>query len=374
MESKIVLVEAEISPMNGDGNLLPNQIYRNPRMRIGQRPLGDLAPENIRVKMLYAGICGTDVHLMESDMETGYIRSTAPLEINSEGRVIGHEGVGQVLAVGERAGHVPVGSYVTFESIHVCFHCFECRRGRFNQCENARLMGLEKDGLFGTVVDMPCSLVHDVTRIVKNNEDLMAAACVEPAAVAYVACENGQVTGGDSVVVFGAGPIGLYTAILCQKIFGTSEVHLVEPNAFRRTNAGKWCDHVYDVAEFFKSYNGKVDVVVEASGDVSNVNRIFRQINANGRIVMLARSGQPLMLEAIDHMITNAITLIGSRGHLGGAFQRILDLYRAGRIPLFGIVTHVLDGLEEIPALLESKMTVMDNCKVLVKINDSDLV
>jgi len=309
--------------------------------------------------------------LTEKNPQTGYIKSSAPAYIPAEGRVIGHEGVGKIIAIGDEVTHLEIGAIVAFESIIICHFCDTCRKGNFNQCHNAKLLGMEKDGLFGTIVDIPAILSHNVTNIAKTDTDLQAIACVEPAAVAYVACQNTHIKGGDCVVVFGAGPIGLFTAMLSKAIFGASTVHIVEPVAFRRKFAEKWGDYVYSVDEFFDNPPQGIDVVVEASGFLDNVNRVFRYINANGRVVLLARSGKPLVLEGVDHMITNAISVMGSRGHLCGAFSDILRLHQEGRISLHDMVTAVLDTPEELSDILNcSDSIINENCKVLVRFSD----
>ncbi|MDY0039593.1 MAG: alcohol dehydrogenase catalytic domain-containing protein [Desulforhabdus sp.] len=369
MKSEAVVVHADMEPLPGIANPGPHQLYRNPRLAVEERQLGDLDPDEIRVQMLYAGICGTDVHLVETNPENGYIRCSAPAVIPNEGRVIGHEGVGKVLATGSHVRHVRPGSYVTFESIIVCHYCDVCRRGQFNQCRQALLLGLEKDGLFGTVVDVPSMLAHDVTPMATTDGNLRAAACIEPAGVAYVACQNTQVGGGDTVVIFGAGPIGVFCAMLSKIVFGASSVHVVEPVSYRRQLARQWCDRTYDVQEFFDNMPASIDVMIEASGQLGNVAGIFRRLNANGRVALLARSGMPLVLDAVDHMITNAITLIGSRGHLCGAFAKILRLHENGRIPLGEVITEVLEGPEELAAILRSPQRILTgNCKVLVRL------
>jgi len=318
--------------------------------------------------MIYAGVCGTDAHLVETQPETGYIRSSAPAKIPEEGRIIGHEGVGRVIQAGSHVRHVRPGAFVTFESIIVCHVCDVCRRGQFNQCRHARLLGLEKDGLFGTVVDVPSLLTHDVSRLCETDEGLRSASCVEPAGVAYVACQNTSVSGGDTVVVFGAGPIGLFSAMLSKQVFGASEVHVVEPVPFRREFARSWCDRTHDVEAFFEQPPRFVDVVIEASGVLGNVDRLLRRVNANGRVALLARSGHPLSLAAVDHMITNEISIVGSRGHLCGAFSKIINLYERGRIPLDKIVTRVLEGPGELCQLLKTPDRILsENCKVLTR-------
>lgn len=370
MESKVVVLYADREPMDGIVHPGPHQIYKNPRVLTEKRTLGKLHPYMIRVEMIYAGLCGTDVHLVDKNPDTSYIRCTAPTEIPNQGRIIGHEGVGRILEVGPGVQNMKPNAYVTFESIIACHYCDVCRRGQFNQCQNAKLLGLEVDGLFGTMVDVPSILAHDTTKLIRSDQDLRALACVEPAGVAYVACTNGHIMGGDVVVIFGAGPIGLFSAMLSKIVFGASAVHVVEPIEFRRMLARKWSDYVYDTEEFFEIGPPSVDVVIEASGYVDNVSKIFRRMNANGRIVFLARSGAPLTLDAIDYMITNAVSISGSRGHLGGAFANILLLYANGRLPLDGIVTDIVKGPEGLCDLLRIPDKIhMNNGKVLVRLN-----
>ncbi len=370
MESRVVVVHADNDPIKGIAKPGPHQRYKNPRISVENRMLPALRPDEVRVKMVYAGVCGTDVHLVTTKPDTGYIQCSAPAEIPAGGRVIGHEGIGKILEVGSHVHHVQPGAYVTFESIIVCHYCDECRRGNFNQCRHALLLGTEKDGLFGDIVDVPSMLTHDVTEMAESEKGLRAAACVEPAGVAYVACQNTHLEAGDVVVIFGAGPIGLFAAMLSKVVFGAFQVHIVEPVPFRRKIAEKWGDAIYDIDEFFNHGPSSIDVVMEASGNMGNINRVFRRLNANGRVAILGRSGEPLLLDAVDHMITNAVSLIGSRGHLGGAFANILSLCRTGRLSLDYAVTDIINGPEEICNLLKSPGKVFEeNCKVLVNFN-----
>ena len=245
MKTRHFVLHAVQDPMEGVVNPGPHQIYRDPVVSIEERELGRLGDEAIRVSMMYAGVCGTDAHMVQTNPETGYLSSSSPTTIPPEGRLIGHEGVGRITAVGSHVRHIKANAYVTLESIVVCHHCDACRRGQFNQCRNAKLMGLEEDGLFGTIVDVPATLAHDVTEVAQRGGDkgLLAAACVEPAAVAYVGCQNTYMKGGDVVAVFGAGPIGLLAAILSESVFGAAEVHIIEPVEFRRDFARKWVLH-----------------------------------------------------------------------------------------------------------------------------------
>ncbi|NNJ98976.1 MAG: alcohol dehydrogenase catalytic domain-containing protein [Desulfatitalea sp.] len=371
MQSKVLVVNADHAPMESVAVPGPHQIYRNAQVSVKTRISQRLQPNEIRVEMLYAGVCGTDTHLLTNHSETGYISCSAPCQIPPRGRVMGHEGVGRVIQVGPHIHHVKPGDYVTLESIVVCHSCKPCKAGKFNQCINAKLLGLEKDGVFSGIVDIPGMIAHDITALIKSEEDLQALACIEPASVAYVACRNANMMPGDVVLIFGAGPIGILSAMISKAAFGASQVHIVEPVPFRRQFARKWADYVYSQAAFFESDPLQIDIVLEASGALENINCALPKIKPNGSIVLLARSGGAFSIDHVDHMITNEISISGSRGHLGGAFSRILALYEHGKLSPGSIVTNIIQGLDQLCELFYEKERILnENCKVLVKIKD----
>ncbi|MDA9982547.1 alcohol dehydrogenase catalytic domain-containing protein [Gammaproteobacteria bacterium] len=370
--TEALVVRAEERPLNGVAHPGPHQLYRRPKLSLEQRELGPLPAGHIRLKMIFAGLCGTDVHVVQENSDTGYIMGSAPLKIGLEGRILGHEGVGQVVAVGDGVGNVKEGDYVTLESIITCHYCDACRKGKFNQCEGAQLFGMERDGLFRKIADVPAQLAHDINDLADTDVGLRAAACIEPAACGYVATSLADVSPGDNVLIFGAGPIGLFTSMLCRAALGAAEIHVIDPIPFRREFALDWADRTYDVEEFFfLSSKPDFNVLIETSGVLGNVGRSLRQMASNSRIILLARSGEPLLLQHVDHMITNNISITGSRGHLGGAFADVLRLYRAGNLPLQNGITTIIEGLDNFRKCLEHPVDVVEkNCKVLVRISD----
>ncbi|MBP6479655.1 MAG: alcohol dehydrogenase catalytic domain-containing protein [Pseudomonadales bacterium] len=369
MYGKAVVLHAEDAPRPDTPDPGPHQRYRAPRLAVESRTLAPPAPGRLQVEMLYAGVCGTDLHLLQTDPLTGYVRTSAPATIPPQGRVIGHEGVGRVIAAGDGAGGLRAGSIVAFDSIIACLRCPVCRRGAPNQCPEALLLGMQADGLFATLVDVPASLAHDVTAYIDSDRDLRAAACLEPAGCALLACESARIAPGERVLVFGGGPIGLFAAMLCRRVFGATHVTLVEPLARRRALAADWCDTVHDSGEFLGTTIPPVDVMIEASGRLDNVDRAFRRLAPSARVMLLGRSGTALSIAAVDHMITNAISVAGSRGHLGGVLPRVIGLYRAGLLPLPEVVTGVLESLEDLAlALREPDAIAGEHCKLLVRI------
>ncbi len=342
--------------------------YKNPRISIDSKILAPLKPDHLRIEIVYVGICGTDVHLIQSDSD-GFILTSAPLDIPLDGRLIGHEGVGKVISIGADVNRFKLDDYVALESIITCKTCEPCRRGNFNQCENAKLVGMQTNGIFSTIVDIPESIAHNVNSLSNKEDGLKAAACLEPAGVAWLACNNSTIQAGESILIFGGGPIGYFCAMIAKLIFGASHISLVEPVLFRRIHAKKWCDDIHEAIDddvLKKSY----DVIIEASGFLKNLPPIIDRIKPNGRLALLARSGESITIDGVDHIITNNIKIFGVRGHLGGAFGRIINLCQAGRLPIHEAVTNVLSSIENLQETLINPTNILTkNCKVLVKIN-----
>jgi D-arabinose 1-dehydrogenase-like Zn-dependent alcohol dehydrogenase len=82
---RAVVLRATDEPMAGLAAPAPNQRYRHPRLELEERTLGALDPLHVRVEMLYAGICGTDLHLVQQDPGSGYVRTSAPALIPASG-------------------------------------------------------------------------------------------------------------------------------------------------------------------------------------------------------------------------------------------------------------------------------------------------
>lgn len=331
-----------IDPVPGVTEPGPHQTYRWPQLLARQRELTELSPDSLRVEPLLVGVCGTDLHLIRAHPETGYVTGSAPFLPGADGRILGHEGVARVLEVGSQVQEFEKGDLIALASLLACRSCDVCRRGLLNHCSRSRLLGLEFDGLFSTVADIPAALAYKVNDLADSQNGLCAAACMEPAACAYLALEKAALQKGESLLVLGAGPIGTFAVQLGRFAFGASSVEVVEPVAFRRNLAGRWSD---EVREQLTEAGRTVDVVVEASGDLGHLDLALRRMNPGGRMVVLGRGGQPLHLTGVDCFISRGIRLIASRGHLG-ACEKILQLIRSGQAPLDQVVTGRVEGLD----------------------------
>lgn len=364
-----VVAHAQYMP-SSEANSHPNSSYYDPRAVIEERNLDTLAPGELRIEMDRVGICGSDLGIMQTDPDTGSIRSSVPLSIPAGGRVLGHEGIGVVREVGSAVSGFQPGDWVTLESLISCHQCIPCRRGDFNQCLNASLVGFQCDGIFSEVSDVPAQLAHGIGDMAGSEDGRRAAACVEPAACALVGLQSATLQPGKNVLIFGAGPIGVFAAMLCRYAFSAASVHVVEPVAFRRQFAKQWADKVWDTQEFLDARDAfNFDLLLEASGALASVDASMRCMSANASIVLLARGTEPLLLQTVDHIVTNGITIVGSRGHLGGAFDTVLSLWASGRLPLHDAVTGVKQGLNAICQSLQQPEKLLDeHCKLQVRI------
>jgi (R,R)-butanediol dehydrogenase/meso-butanediol dehydrogenase/diacetyl reductase len=365
-----LVIRAKREPLSDVDYPGPHQIYRWPQLTIEERSLGSVPAGHLRVEMKLVGICGTDLHAIKYNPSTGYILGSAPLDIGVDGRVLGHEGIGRVAEIGPGVEGFQCGNWVVFESLQACHCCELCRKGRFNQCTSAVLVGMQRDGLFSEVADLPAQMAHNVSDLTTGKTGQQAAVCIEPAACSLVALSTARVRPGQDILIFGAGPIGFFAAMLSRIAFGAASIQIVEPLPFRRKFAEQWADRVSDVEEFFAEPSWRnADVIIEASGHLENVNQALSRLKPNGRVMLIGRYGKPLTLEGVDHIITNNLSIIGSRGHLGGAFGDLLRLYRNKRIPLHEAVTGTVEGLIGLKRALEDHEIFPErHCKLLAQL------
>jgi L-iditol 2-dehydrogenase len=205
--------------------------YRGPRrLALEERPQPRAGDGEVVVRVDACSICGTDLRIY-----AGSHRAYA----EPSGRVPGHEIAATVVEAGPGAG-VEEGARVFVAPNYGCGRCRACRRGDVNLCETPRAVGISEDGGFAELVKLPRELVAQGNLLpIRDGADAGAVAIVEPLACALRGSRACRIGAGDTVVVFGAGPIGLFHVALA-RLAGASEVLVAEPNAARRERALAW--------------------------------------------------------------------------------------------------------------------------------------
>jgi len=297
----------------------------------------DPGPDEIRIKVAAAGICGTDMQIYKWAPRMAR-RMTLP-------RVLGHEASGVVESVGPGVAKVAPGDHVSLESHIFCGTCRPCRLGRAHLCTNTRYPGIDIDGVFADYVTVPSVIAW------KNPKDLPheTAAMLEPFGIAVHASLEGTGVSGQTVLVNGCGPIGLMNVAVARAL-GAGRVIAADMNprrlaaartlgADRAVNVGE--ESLADVVRDMTGGEG-VDVGIEYSGTEAGFRAVFDAICKGGdfRLVGAPPAAIPVDFTWWLLKCPKMHNIHGRR--IWDSWQRGVELLATGRIDLAPIRSHVL--------------------------------
>src|SRR5207237_4991373 len=206
----------QVSPLRGVGQVGGEE-----------RSVPEPAADEVLVEIGSVGVCGSDVHYFEHGRIGPYVVKS-PM-------VLGHEAGGVIAAVGARVTSLQVGQRVSIEPGVPCRSCRQCLAGHYNLCPDIRFFATPPhDGAFGQFVAMPAAFVYPVPDTISDD----AAGLLEPLSVGIWACRRTQVAPGSTVLVTGAGPIGLIAAQTA-RAYGADAVTVTDVNPHRLRIAEK---------------------------------------------------------------------------------------------------------------------------------------
>lgn len=187
----------------------------------------------VKVKVAWAGICGSDLHEYLAGPIFVPVDEEHPLSHDKAPITMGHEYCGEITELGDGVTDLSVGDRVAIEPIFACGACPACLEGKYNLCDSLGFVGLSGGhGGFATHSVVPARMVHKMP----DGLSMEQGALVEPAAVALHAVRLSRIKAGDKAAVFGAGPIGLLV-VEALRVAGASQIHVVEPSDVRRQKA-----------------------------------------------------------------------------------------------------------------------------------------
>ncbi len=270
-------------------------------------PEPEFGINDVKVRVLRTGICGTDLHIYEWD---DWAQSTIRVPM-----VIGHEFVGEIVAVGSNVADFRVGELVSGEGHVVCGRCRNCLAGRRHLCAHTQGIGVNRSGAFAEYIVLPMS------NIWKHSDgiDLDIAAIFDPFGNAVHTALTFPVLGED-VLVTGAGPIGIMGAAVA-KHAGARYVVITDVNPYRLELAAKVGvtmaidtrkTSLQEVQQKLGMREG-FDVGLEMSGNASAFRDMLANMSHGGKIALL---GIPAGEMSIDwhHIIFNMLTVKGIYG------------------------------------------------------------
>lgn len=310
--------------------------------RITDIEMPEAAPGEVLVRVAFAGICGSDMHIIHGD--NAFVRFP---------RITGHEFAGLVEAVGEGVEDVAVGDKVCIDPVVSCGHCYPCRIGRPNVCSALQVIGVHRDGGFEERVAVPAANLHHLP----EHLGLDAAALVEPYTIAANVLDRMQPHPGDRLLVYGAGVIGL-TILQMARAKGIEEVIVTDVIDERlatarelgaiRTLHGQQDDVEAAVSEFTGGEG--MPLIADAACVPALLPQILRLASPAGRIGLLGFSPTPSDLVQLE-VIKKELTLVGSRLN-NRKFPEVLELMASGRLDPLALVSHRLP-FDEMPGAIE---------------------
>jgi (R,R)-butanediol dehydrogenase/meso-butanediol dehydrogenase/diacetyl reductase len=314
-----------------------------------------LEPTAVRVEVDACGICGSDLHeyaegpiAIPSDEPHPGTGESLPLPL-------GHEVAGRVAETGREVESLAAGDRVVVNPIIGCGDCRMCRAGQYYLCDTLVNVGIHGNG--GGFAD---NLVVPAANAVRLPEEVPTeyGALVEPLSVALHAVRRSDLEVGDTVSIFGAGPIGL--GVLQAAIAaGAERVYVSEPRAARREVAARLgATEVIDPTEtdavrrISAATDGGTDVAFEVAGVEATVTGAIRSTGKTGDVVVVSVYEEAVSLN-LNYVMMAERTLTGSYGYRGGPrartgeFETAIELLADGRIEAEPMVTGRI-GLEEI--------------------------
>lgn len=314
------------------------------------------------VRVHRVGICGTDY--------SGWL---GKMPFFSYPRIPGHELGVEVLAVGEGVTHVSPGSRCSVEPYINCQGCAACRHGRTNCCENLQVLGVHTDGGLRPRFVVPARKLHPAARL--NFEQL---ALVETLAIGCHAVNRALPAARDTVLVIGAGPIGL-SVIEFVKLSGARLIVMdLVPSRLefcRRAMGVQYTILATGEDSGLEALRGMTkgvlaDAVVDATGSPKSMSRCLEFAAFGGRVVYVGITAAELSFPHAPVLHRRELTLLASRNALPGDFTRIIGLIEGGQIDTRPWITHHTDFdrlAEDLPPFAKPETGVI---KAVVAVED----
>ncbi|MDH4238245.1 MAG: galactitol-1-phosphate 5-dehydrogenase [Phycisphaerae bacterium] len=309
--------------------------------------------DDVLIHVKACGICGSDVH--GSTGKTG--RRIPPL-------IMGHEAAGIVEDVGKNVKDFEKGDRVCFDSTVYCNSCEQCRAGFYNRCESRQVLGVstpefKRHGAFAEYVAVPWWIVSKIP----EHLSFTHAALLEPVSIGVHAANRAPLSAADTVVVIGAGTIGLFI-LQAVRLKCAGKVFVSDINEFRLEAAGKLgADKVVnpvksDLREtvFKETKNKGANVTLEAVGYASTFQDAVSVTRMGGHLVAVGNLEKMAEFD-LQKFIAGELTFTGSYAS-SGEFRDCIELVASGKINVEPLISDVLpleDGARAFERLLKAE-------------------
>jgi 2-desacetyl-2-hydroxyethyl bacteriochlorophyllide A dehydrogenase len=299
------------------------------------------------LRMRRVGVCGSDFHAYNGT----HPAYTYP-------RILGHELAGEVLHAPTDQKFIKQGDRCAIEPYWACGHCPPCLKGRTNCCDNIRVFGIHIDGGLQGVLSVPVHLLHKSALL-----DFDQLALVETLGIGAHAVERSGLQHGESVLVIGAGPIGLAVMQFAQA--AGADVVVVEKNERRRDFVASFGVEAIGAAE-----QRTATVVFDATGSAAAMSASLEHVSSTGRLVFVGLTKERVCLDD-PLMHRREITVFASRNSRA-QFPRIINMIEKSEIDVSRWINERM-SLAEVPARFKGLIGNSALIKAMVAIEPVDL-
>ncbi len=319
-----------------------------------------VSDDEVLINVRACGICGSDVHGFTG--KTG--RRIPPL-------IMGHEAAGTVEEAGNNVKRFEKGDRVCFDSTVYCNKCQPCRKGLYNRCEKRQVLGVstpefKRHGAFAEYVAVPWWIVSKIP----DDMSFVQSALLEPASIGTHAANRAPISTDDTVVVIGAGTIGLFI-LQAARLRGAAKIIVADINEFRLEVAGKLgADMVInplksDLREtiFKETKNRGADVTFEAVGYAQTFRDGVSLTKTGGHLVAVGNLEKTAEFN-LQELVARELTFTGSYAS-SGEFRDCIDLVASGKINVEPLISDVLP-LKEGPGAFERLLKAEENLLKIV--------
>jgi len=299
-------------------------------------PEPEMGINDVKIRVLYTGICGTDLHIYEWDV---WARSTI-----QQGLTIGHEFVGEVVAIGSNVTDLPIGQLVSGEGHVVCGRCRNCLAGRRHLCAHTLGVGVNRNGAFAQFIVLPMSNIWTHSPGISHE----IAAIFDPLGNAVHTALAFPVLGED-VLVTGAGPIGIMAAAVTRHA-GARHVVITDINEYRRALAetvgvtlavDPHATPLQVVQQQLHMQEG-FDVGLEISGNAGAFRDMLTNMSHGAKIAMLGILSEDISINW-NQVVFNQLTIRGIYGReMYETWYKMTVMLESG-LDISSVITHRLN-------------------------------
>jgi len=331
------------------------QFYEPGVLRLDHVDLPEVGPEEILIKNAVILTCGTDLKMYKR----GHSFAKPPL-------IIGHEFAGVVTRVGDNVQKFREGMRVVAANSAPCNACFFCRRGKQNLCEHLdeNVIGFSWPGAYAEYVRVPGHIVKQNTLEIPNHVPFKQAAMVEPLACVVHGIELAEIDIADTVVIIGAGPIGLLHLQLAKRNGAGSaivtDLSRQRLDAARELGADRVVEAVQEdqVKKVRELTSGKgADVVIEAAGLPETWEKAIAMTRPGGVTLLFGgcRSGTSVQIDT-GALHYGELTVKGAFHHTPSCVEKALNLISSGAVKTERLISREMP-LEEVSRALDLMAT-----------------